>query len=139
MNFASRLCYANNVFSGVKALRLQPLSLRQFNSGNGSLRASMRQRLERIRQHSDNRTPFSRTQTICKSDNSQDYFIHGIIFDNMGSRFLQLRNFHAQQILLLVVLGFCFNHVPPLLCNPFERTLFQISLLIVMVAILFQF
>ncbi|VDM31743.1 unnamed protein product [Hydatigera taeniaeformis] len=64
MNFAAKLCHCNSrLFSGVAGLRLQTLTLREFSSGN-SFRASMRHRMERIRRQVENRTPFSRTETL---------------------------------------------------------------------------
>ncbi|VDN96297.1 unnamed protein product [Rodentolepis nana] len=60
MNFVSAFCRQNVcLFSKANAFRL---TIRDFNSGN-SLLASMRNRSGRIR-HTENRTPFMRTQTV---------------------------------------------------------------------------
>lgn len=66
MNFVAKLCRCNGrLITGFTGLRLQTLTLREFSSGN-SLRASMRHRMERIRRQVENRTPFSRTETLCE-------------------------------------------------------------------------
>ncbi|CDS43541.1 growth hormone inducible transmembrane protein [Echinococcus multilocularis] len=69
MNFAAKLCQCNGrLFAGVTSLRLQTLTLREFSSGN-SLRTSMRHRMDRIRRQVENRTPFTRTETVSLDGN----------------------------------------------------------------------
>lgn len=67
MNFAARLYqYNGRLFSKANAFRLQPMNLRDFNT-QSSLHASMRNRMDRIRRQTVNRTPFMRSQTVCMS------------------------------------------------------------------------
>lgn len=60
MNFAASLCRHNvRLFSKANTFQV---TLRNFNTGN-PLKASMRSRMGKIR-HSENRTPFMKSQTV---------------------------------------------------------------------------